>query len=355
MKVLNKIQIKPYGYSHSDVIGFKMNGIKSGYEIDFDLIDNLLIKRKGSTVFNTRRDEKEQLIIKSGFNNMVTNGDQIWIEINQNNFKKKDYEFGIVRPGHVDLSAYQKYGSNWQFSGGGQFSGRLTILYVIAGEIARQVLKTITSLEINGHVAKVGTIKDELLNINDLKTVENEPMPIINPTRKAEIEKLLKTINENGDSVGGQLDIYVRNIEKSYGSDFFESLESKISYLMYSIPGVKAIEFGIGTDFSNKKGSEVVEKIYARNGNVHLNSNYNGGINGGIANKISPIKFSVTIKPTSTIFKEIDTVKYNGSEFEDVTIKMRGRHDSFIANRALWPMLGLLYILFLDLELEDKC
>lgn len=124
MEVLNNIKLEPYGYSHGDVIGFKMTGVPRGFAIDFQQIDDLLLKRKGNHKYNTTRSEQEAMKVHSGFTDNITNGQQIWIEIAQHNFKKKDYQFGIVRPGHADLSAYQKYGENWNYSGGGQFSGR---------------------------------------------------------------------------------------------------------------------------------------------------------------------------------------------------------------------------------------
>lgn len=353
MNVLSNLKLEPYGYSHGPAIGIKISGIPAGHKIDFDQVDKLLLKRKGSSKYNTTRSESEQLILKQGFENQVTTGRQIWIEIEQSNFKQADYQFGTVRPGHADLSAYQKYGNDWQFSGGGQFSGRLTILYVIAGEIARQILVKFTDLKVLGHVSKVGSIVDCVSSAEQLETILDEPFPMVDQLAKQQVIDLLSELKANGDSIGGKLDIYVTNLATNYGEDFFGSLESKISFLMYSIPAVKAVEFGIGTEFSMRLGSEVVEQLEVENGQVKSRTNYNGGISGGIANLSTPIKFSLTIKPTSTIFSQVNTVKYNGQGFEEATLQMRGRHDSFIANRALWPAIGLMYILFLDMELNN--
>ncbi len=352
MKVLNKLAIEPYGYSHGDKIGFKLSGIEPGYKIDFKLIDQLLIKRKGSYQYNTTRSESEELKLLSGFNQNVTTGETIWIEIEQNNFRSSDYEFGLVRPGHADLSAYQKYGEDWNYSGGGQFSGRLTTLYVIAGEIARQVLMTKTKLQIFGHVASVGEVEDQVTNLAEIQDIQADPFPMVSSEAKAQATKLLTELKSNGDSIGGKLDIYIDQLAANYGDDFFASLESKMSFLLFSIPAVKAIEFGYGTKFATAKGSEVVEQYSVSDGQVKSVTNYNGGISGGIANLAAPIKLSITIKPTSSIFQTIETVKFNGQGFEPAVMEMRGRHDSFIANRALWPAIGLLNILFLDLEME---
>lgn len=353
MKVLNKLNIEPYGYSHGDAIGVKFSGVEPGYKINFDLIDNLLVKRKGSSKYNTTRSESEKLDVLSGFNNNITNGDIIHIEIKQNNFKRSDYEFGTIRPGHADLSAYQKYGADYQFSGGGQFSGRLTVLYVIIGEIARQILEEKCKLEIIGHVSQVGTICDEVTELSQVKESMESSFPMVSSIKKEAALTYLSELKANGDSIGGKLDLYVLGGSKPYGDDFFGSLESKISFLMYSVPAVKAVEFGIGTDFATSNGSGVVEQLYVDGGKLYAKTNYNGGINGGIANGVNPIKLSVTIKPTSTIFKQINTVKYTNKGFENDTLHMRGRHDSFIANRALWPVIGLLNVLFLDLEMEQ--
>lgn len=353
MNVLTNLQFEPYGYSHGQVIGFKLSGIKAGYKIDFDLIDQLLIKRKGNAQYNTTRSEAESYQLRSGFKHNITSGELIWIEIEQKNFRSNDYQPGLVRPGHADLSAYQKYGANWNYSGGGQFSGRLTILYVIAGEIARQILTTMTSLEVLGHVAQVGTIVDQNPSLDQIKAVMNDPFPMYN-NKQAAID-YLQQLKAEGDSVGGKLGIYITNLEHNYGDDFFASLESKISFMMFSIPAVKAIEFGIGTEFAISTGTQVVEQLAAVDGKVVSTTNFNGGINGGIANCVAPIKFTLTIKPTSSIFQTVETVKFTGSQFEPAVMEIRGRHDSFIANRGLWPAIGLINLLFLDLEMGERC
>lgn len=352
MEVLNNIKLEPYGYSHGDVIGFKMNGVPRGFAIDFQQIDDILLKRKGNHKYNTTRSEQEAMKVHSGFTDNITNGQQIWIEIAQHNFKKKDYQFGIVRPGHADLSAYQKYGENWNYSGGGQFSGRLTILYVIAGEIARQILTNITDIQVLGHVSQVGSIKDAVPTYASLQQVQSDSFPMVDVNQKQQALQQLTEIKKAGDSIGGKVNIYVSQLNRNYGDDFFGSLESKISFLLYSIPAVKAVEFGIGVDFSTKRGSEVVESLRVVDGKVISDTNYNGGINGGIANLSGPINISVTFKPTSTIFHQIQTVQYNGHEFEPATLQMTGRHDAFIANRGLWAAIGLINILFLDMELS---
>lgn len=355
MNVLNNLEFEPYGSSHQEKIGFKLSGIPKGYKIDFAAIDKLLIKRKGSSKYNTTRSENEKLLINSGFDNDITNGEVVWIELKQDNFRTSDYEYGVIRPSHADLSAYQKYQGNWDYSGGGKFSGRMTILYVIAGEIARQVLSNMTSLRIFGHVSAVGKFNDQLDDYRSALAAEDDPFPVVNQKIKVEALEFLEQLKTKGDSIGGKLDIYIDNINRNYGDDFFGGLEAKISYLLFAIPAVKAVEFGLGVEFATKRGSEVVEQLYAENGKVYSSTNYNGGINGGIANTVSPIKLSITIKPTSSIFKEIETVKYVDGRFEDYILKLSGRHDSFIANRGLWPALGLLNILFLDLEMGEKC
>lgn len=353
MKVLNRLQFEPYGYSHGDKIGFKLMGIEAGYKIDFELLDQLLIKRKGSSKYNTTRTEAEAYKLLSGFNHQTTTGEPIWIEIEQKNFRSSDYQFGLVRPGHADLSAYQKYGQDWDYSGGGQFSGRLTVLYVIAGEIARQVLTTLTSLEILGHVSQVGPIVSNTDDIELIKAAMKDSFPMVN--NKQQAIEYLQQLKAQGDSIGGKLNIAITALEHNYGDDFFASLESKIAFMMFSIPAVKAIEFGIGTDFAIKKGSEVVEQLSVVDGQVVSATNYNGGINGGIANCVTPVNFTLTFKPTSSIFHKIDTVKFNGHNFEPARLEMTGRHDSFIANRGLWPVIGLINLLLLDLEMEERC
>lgn len=355
MNVLNNLKIEPYGYSHGPKIGFKISGIEAGYQIDFSLIDQLLELRKGNIKYNTSRVSQEHYQILSGFTGNTTNGQTIWIEISQDSFRSSDYSQGMVRPGHADLSAYQKYGENWNFGGGGQFSGRLTILYVIAGEIARQVLNSITSAKIVAHISQVGDIIDQVTDYHQVSDISGDSFPMVDGSAKQRALNLLEQLKQDGDSIGGKVAIYISGLQRNYGDDFFNGLEAKISYLLFSIPAVKAVEFGIGTKFATAKGSEVVEDLQVVNKRVISNTNYNGGINGGIANLAAPIKIDVTIKPTSSIFKPISTVKYQDEEFVASKLELTGRHDAFIANRAIWPMIGLLYILFLDLEMEERC
>lgn len=353
MNVLNKINIKPYGYSHGDKIGFELRGINSGFKIDFNLIDQLLMKRKGLSKFNTTRSESEKLIILNGIKDSVTTGGTIKIEIEQSNFRTSDYQFGVVRPGHADLSAYQKYGKDYQYSGGGQFSGRLTILYVIAGEIARQIYSTYSKTQVLGHISQVSDIEDCYPTNDQLLSAIDTPFPFCSQEKLEIIESKLKEIKSSGDSVGGKIRVRIINVERNYGSDFFGSLESKLSFLMYSIPAVKAVEFGIGEQFAYMRGTEVREKLLAKDGILFSETNFNGGINGGIANIVNDIEFRLTIKPTSSIFQELDTVRYNDDgTFANVSINLTGRHDAFIANRALWPAIGLTYLLLLDMEME---
>ncbi len=351
MNVLSNISLEPYGYSHGDQIGIKITGYPSGYNIDFEQINELLLKRKGSSKYNTTRSESENLELVSGFDQTVTNGQQIHIVIKQNNFRSSDYDFGLVRPGHADLSAYQKYGEDFNYSGGGQFSGRLTILYVIAGEIARQILAKINQTRVFGHVSQVGSIKDVVTDYTQIQKIQDQPFPMVDQTRKQRALEFLTKLKQEGNSIGGKLDLYIDNLSANFGDDFFGSLESKIAFLMYSVPAVKAVEFGLGTEFAVQKGTEVVEKLNVVDGRVASLTNYNGGINGGIANLAAPIHLKLTIKATSSIFDQIETVKYNDGKFEPATLQLKGRHDSFIANRALWPAIGLLNILILDLEM----
>ncbi len=348
MNVLNKITIEPYGFSHSQVIGFKLGGVSAGVHIDFQQIDQLLLKRKGNQSLNTTRSESEQLVIISGILNKITTGDVIEIQIEQSQFRKSDYQFGLVRPGHADLSAYLKYKNNYQYSGGGQFSGRLTVLYVIAGEIARQALNI--DLQINGHVAQVGPFSDKRPTARELQQISEHAFPFYDKQLKPKVLEYIANLKKQGDSVGGKLRIVISNVNDNYGDDFFASLESKISFLLFTIPAVKAVEFGLGSEFANKRGREVIERLVASEGKVTSATNYNGGIVGGIATSINDIEILITIKPTSSLFGAIQTVKYQDDQFKPAILNLKGRHDAFIANRALWPAVGLLYILFLDLE-----
>lgn len=357
MEILDNIKIKIIGSSHEGEIGFELTGIERGNLIDFNLIDNLLIQRKGHIKYNTTRIELEDYHLLSGFEDNTTNGEIIKVIIKQKNFNSNHYEYGVIRPGHADLSAYLKYKENYKYAGGGQFSGRMTVLYVIIGEIIRQIITKKEDIKIYSNLKQVFDIFDDDLALateDQLAKLKLSKLPVLNLEKKKLIEQLLVTSKKNKTSVGAVVKTIIYDHPAGLGDDFFNSFESKLSALIFSIPAVKGIDFGLGFGFVEVLGHQVIEENLVEGGKLKSNTNYNGGINGGITNGIQPIVFSTVIKPTSSIFKQMNTVKYTGNGFENHQLNLNGRHDTFIANRAIYAIEAMAYICLYDLVINKE-
>jgi len=211
-----------------------------------------------------------------------------------------------------------KYKGANDYRGGGHFSGRLTAVIVVAGAIAKQLLQ------------------NKQINFESIVSVDRE--------------KLAKVIVEN-DSLGGQIQTTISNVEAGIGEPMFESLESRLSAGIFSIPGVKALSFGIGEEFKNKRGSEVVDELVYNNHQVQTLQNNNGGINGGITNGMDII-INTTFKPATSIAQSVKTIDVSTKQNSELTVK--GRHDSFYVDRAAVVVEAIAAFTLLDLIFESE-
>jgi len=241
-----------------------------------------------------------------------------------------------MRPGHADYTGAVRYKGFNDYRGGGHFSGRITAPLVFAGAICKQILE-VKGIIVSAHINSIGKIKDcsflesdisdELLN----SFKENE-LPLINTKLEDEMRQEILSTRSSGDSIGGTIECAILGVSPGIGDPFFDSVESTLAHLMFSVPAVKGIEFGKGFDISKMRGSEANDEYYLENGNIKTKTNNNGGILGGITNGM-PIIFNVAIKPTASIFKEQNTV--NIVTMEETTLCIEGRHDPCIVQRAL--------------------
>lgn len=342
----NKLKISIFGESHGENLGIIIDGLPSGLELDFDLINKDLERRRGGKKHSTSRVETDKPNIVSGYFNNKTTGTPLCAIFENNNTQSKDYEKtkDLMRPSHADYTGYVKYNGFNDYRGGGHFSGRITVLLVFVGAICKQLLKE-HSVKIQSHILKLGDIKDiDFNNISNNYTdyIENLFEKNKNKTRylydeakeKQALDYITK-VKDDGDSVGAILQCGVIGIKAGVGSPFFDSLESTIGRLAFSIPAVKGIEFGKGFDFSSgldSLGSKLNDELIITDNKIKTKTNYNGGIVGGISNGM-PIVFNVAIKPTPSILKEQNTI--NIKTMTNEVIKVEGRHDPCIAIRVL--------------------
>ena len=280
----------------------------------------MLMRRKPSKTGTTARVEDDIPIFISGIENNYSTGSKIIIKFENKNIRSKDYyKFkNIPRPGHVDFVALKKFGKDYNLSGGGIFSGRMTVAIVAAGVLA---MKLIPSIKFSAKILTVGGCND--------------------------IENTVKKVVAKGDSVGGIVECIISNVPIGLGEPFFYSIESHISHLAFSIPGIKGIEFGSGFASTAMLGSKHNDSIINISGKTE--TNHSGGINGGISNG-NDIIFRVAVKPPSSISKTQKTINLQTKKIEDLTIK--GRHDACIALRLPPIIEALAAIALADFWLE---
>jgi chorismate synthase len=327
-----KLKLSIFGESHGNAIGIIIDGLPAGFKINFDDIYYQMKRRSpGRNEFSTARKEKDQFEILSGYFMDKTTGSPLCAIIKNENTKSNDYNEFIMRPGHADLVAYYKYNGHSDYRGGGHFSGRLTAPLTFAGAIAKQILQK-ENILIGARIKQISNIFDSDMKIENIIDVSKKEFPVFDDVAGEKMKQKIIEAKQAKDSVGGVIECAALSIPCGIGDPFFDSLESSISSMMFSIPAIKAIEFGDGCGFSLLHGSEANDQLCFENDKVKFLSNHNGGINGGISNG-QPLVFRVTVKPTPSIGAEQTTVDL--SKNETIKLNIVGRHDPCIVQRAV--------------------
>lgn len=328
-------RISVYGESHGEGVGVVIDGCPAGIDLDEENFTEDLSRRRAGKIGTTPRIEKDIPMFLSGVFNGKTTGAPVNIFFKNENTNSKAYtDFrDHPRPGHSDFTAHEKYGGFNDIRGGGMFSGRVTLAVVSAGVIAKKILqKFCENIEIESRIISLGEL---MLTDNNIS--------------EERIDNYLKKIQSEGDSVGGIIECRGKNIPKSLGEPFFDSLESVVSHLIFSIGGVRGIEFGSGFNSAKMKGSECND-IFINSDGKTLTNNC-GGINGGITNG-NDIVFRTAVKPTSSIFKSQNT--YSFAENKISELKINGRHDTAFVLRVPVVVESCLAIALADLYLRNR-
>jgi chorismate synthase len=298
---LFKVQI--FGESHGSCVGIVIDGCPAGLSIAAeDLLPDLERRKGGKQKGTTPRQEADEPIFKSGIFNGKSTGFPIMILFENNNTRSEDYakQRSIPRPGHADWVAHQKFGGYEDYRGGGHFSARLTTGLVAAGAIAKKLMKDVT---IAATLIEVGGEED--------------------------VEVGLQKGIDAKDSVGGIIECRVNGLPVGLGEPYFDSIESVLAHMMFTIPAVKGIEFGAGFAAARMFGSEHNDAIEDMSGKTR--TNHAGGVVGGISNG-NELLFRIAIKPTSSTPKTQTSLNWETGEQEDFSVK--GRHDLCVALRA---------------------
>lgn len=335
-----------FGESHGPIIGITIHHLPAGISIDFEAIQKDMNRRRpGKDQYATPRREKDEFEVVSGYFNDKTTGAPLTAIIKNTDQRSKDYSEvkSKMRPSHSDYAAHIKYRGNNDYRGGGHFSGRLTAPIVFAGAVAKQLLLR-KGIEIKARIASIGPVVDTSFSWDDL----NQSSFIeIKEQMKSEIEK----VKLNGDSVGGTVEVVAFNVPAGIGEPFFNSVESTLAHLFYSIPAVKAVTFGIGEDFKVLRGSEANDELYFENDVVKTYSNNNGGVTGGITNGM-PVISKLTFKPTPTISKNQRMINIENNE--NIIDHIDGRHDPCVVQRAVPVVESMMAMGLLELYLDSK-
>jgi chorismate synthase len=333
-----KVHYSIFGESHGKGIGITIDGLPPGLEIDLTEISRELERRApGRNPLSTARNEKDAFTIWSGFLNGKTTGSPLCAIIENSDQKSADYESldWKFRPGHADYTGSIKYNHSNDLRGGGHFSGRLTAPLVFAGAIAKQLLRQ-QNILIGSHIQRIASIaesKFDAVRINKeiLQQLGRQSFPVLEPLLGEKMQESIIAAKSTGDSVGGIIEAAAIHLPAGLGDPFFDSLESTLAHLLFSIPAVKGVEFGSGFALAEMRGSHANDAMYNQDDSIITSTNHNGGILGGITTGM-PLIFRVAIKPTPSIALEQHTVNAKG---ENVSIQVGGRHDPCIVPRAI--------------------
>jgi len=328
------VAVTLFGESHGEYIGATIDGLAPGIEIHHEYISHMLTQRRPAGKISTPRKEKDEYKIVSGVVNGKTTGTPLTILIPNENVKSGDYAQmkTVARPSHADYTADCKYHGFQDSRGGGHFSGRITAALVAAGAICKCALEQ-KGIIIGTHVKKCAGIWDREFEdlSSDIQILNKSTFAVLDEARGEKMQEAILAAASEGDSVGGVLETAIIGMPVGVGEPWFDTVESMLSHMLFSIPAVKGVEFGAGFAIADMRGSKANDPLRTEHGAVVSTSNNNGGINGGITNGM-PILFRTAIKPTPTIFKPQDTIDFR--TMTDTVLEPKGRHDPAIVHRA---------------------
>lgn len=351
----NKLKVSIFGESHGVGIGITIDGLPSGFEINMnEILKEMARRAPGKSKLSTARRETDSPEILSGYFEGKTTGTPLCAIIRNGDQHSKDYGKlkDLMRPGHADYPGNIRYNGFNDYRGGGHFSGRITAPLVFAGAICKQILES-HGIFIGSHVKSIGEVEDKSFSeveltkelLDNLKTKE---LPLLFSDKEALMRETVLKAKTDLDSVGGTIECTVLGMNPGIGNPFFDSVESTLAHLMFSVPAVKGIEFGKGFEMTKLRGSDCNDEYYYDGDKEKTYTNNNGGITGGITNGM-PILFKVGIKPTASIAKKQRTI--NIDEKKDAELEIHGRHDPCIVQRAVPVIEAATAIGILDLIL----
>jgi chorismate synthase len=325
-----------FGESHGRCVGAVIDGCPVGLPLAEEDIQKELDKRlpKKEEIVSARREE-DAVELLSGTYEGFTTGAPICVLVWNKEVISDDYDAirHTPRPGHADYPATIKYLGFNDHRGGGRFSGRITVAFVMAGAIAKKLLQ-LADIQVLAYATEIGGVK--MLAAPSLEDVREKTYEsaVRCPDSKVAVnmeETILKAKSE-GDSVGGIVECVASNVLAGVGEPLFDSLDAELAKMLFDIPAVKGVEFGVGFEAARLKGSENNDSYVMRDGEIRAVTNNAGGVLGGLSSGM-PIVVRVAVKPTPSISKEQRTVDM--LNMADTTVQVKGRHDSCIVPKAV--------------------
>lgn len=340
-------KLTTFGESHGEAIGGVIDGCPSGLKLDFDAIQNELNRRKpGQSEIVTQRKEPDTVEFLSGIFEGITTGTPIGFTIKNTNQKSKDYSHikDVYRPSHADYTYEKKYGIR-DYRGGGRSSARETACRVVAGAIAKQLLKEVT---IHAYTSSVGDIflEKPYQDLDFSKIESNAVRCPDNDTAERMISKI-KDIKKQGDTIGGTVTCVLQNVPVGLGEPVFDKLHAELGKAMLSINAVKGFEYGSGFCGAKMTGSEHNDLF---NADGSTKTNLSGGIQGGISNGMD-VYFRVAFKPVATIIQKQNALDSSGNIVE---MQGKGRHDPCVVPRAIPIVEAMAALVLADYYLLNK-
>lgn len=331
-------RVTTFGESHGEMLGCIVENCPSGLELsEQDIQQELDRRRPGQSRVTTPRNEPDQCKIVSGTFAGSTIGSPISVVVENTNAKAKDYSNfeKAYRPSHADYTYQVRYGHR-STRGGGRASARTTIGIVAAGAIAKKILKDKYGVEIVAYVNQIHNLSlpknFQLPSLPELKElIEQNPVRCPDTAMADKMVRLIQDTRQDGDSLGGIISCRVENLPAGVGDPVFDKLDALLAYAMLAIPATKGFELGSGFSAVTMKGSEHNDLFISKEGKIGTDTNFSGGIQGGISNG-EPIEFRVAFKPTATISHEQETLD---EEQKKVSLKVKGRHDPCVLPRAV--------------------
>ncbi|OSQ52481.1 chorismate synthase [Marivita geojedonensis] len=327
-------RVTTWGESHGPALGATVDGCPPGVPIDAGMIQHWLDRRKpGQNKFTTQRREPDEVKILSGVFEGQTTGTPVQLMIENTDQRSKDYSdiMEKFRPGHADITYWQKYGIR-DYRGGGRSSARETAARVAAGGLAREAIKALLpGVQITGYMTQMGPHQIDRDRF-DWDEIENNPFWVPDAKAAAEWADYLDGLRKSGESVGAIIEVVARGVPAGLGAPIYGKLDTDLAAAMMSINAVKGVEIGEGMASAMLTGTENADEIYMGNdGKPKFSSNHAGGILGGISTG-QDIVVRFAVKPTSSILSTRKTITKSGQETEIIT---KGRHDPCVGIRAV--------------------